>query len=123
MKIDNKLVKKLWGYENIIVNTDLYCGKIIHIDKDNMGSYHYHKIKDETFYILSGKIKLKYSYLDDYDNSEEIILTQGESFRLYPFVRHQIIGIEDSDIIEFSTHDMDDDSYRVISSEYFLGGL
>ena len=116
-----EIINKLWGYENVIVNTDLYCGKIIHIDKDNMGSFHYHKIKDETFYILSGKIKLKYSNSNDYDNSDEVILSQGDSFRIYPFLRHQIIGLESSDIIEFSTKDRDEDSYRVISSENFIG--
>jgi mannose-6-phosphate isomerase-like protein (cupin superfamily) len=117
-----KIVNKLWGYEKIIVNTDKYCGKIIHINEFNMGSFHYHKIKDETFYLLSGKVKIKYSLSDNYENSEDIIMNPGDTFRIYPELRHQIIGIEESDLLEFSTHDIDDDSYRVISSENFLGG-
>lgn len=116
-----KIVKKLWGYEKIIVNNDLYCGKIIHIEKGCTGSFHYHVIKDETFYLLSGNVKLKYSDTDDFQSSQELILNPGDAFRIYPGLRHQIIGLEESDIIEFSTKDMDEDSYRVISSEHFLG--
>jgi mannose-6-phosphate isomerase-like protein (cupin superfamily) len=116
-----EIVKKLWGYEKIIVNNDLYCGKIIHIEKGRIGSFHYHKIKDETFYLLSGNVKIKYSDTDDFYNSKELVMYPGDSFRILPELRHQIIGIEESDIIEFSTEDMDEDSYRIISSEHFLG--
>jgi mannose-6-phosphate isomerase-like protein (cupin superfamily) len=116
-----QIVEKLWGYENVIVNTDLYCGKIIHINKGHMGSFHYHAVKDETFYLQSGNVKLKYSDSDDYENSREITLLPGDAFRIYPGLRHQIIGLQDSDIIEFSTHDKNEDSYRVISSENFIG--
>lgn len=117
-----QIVQKLWGHEKIIVNNDLYCGKIIVIEKNKIGSFHYHKIKDETFYLLSGKVKLKYSNSDDFDSCEELIMEPGSSFRLFPRTRHQIIGLEDSEIIEFSTKDMVEDSYRVISSEHFIGG-
>ena len=42
--------KKGWGYENWLVNTELYCGKILHFNHGKQCSLHYHKIKDETFY-------------------------------------------------------------------------
>lgn len=113
------IVEKLWGYENIIVNTDLYCGKIIHVNVGKRGSFHYHKIKDETFYILNGKVQINYSLTDEF-YTDSVILNQGDTFYLPPGLRHQIVGIEDSDIIEFSTKDMDEDSYRVIPSEDFL---
>ena len=113
------IVKKLWGYENIIVNNELYCGKILHIEKGMSGSFHYHKIKDETFYILKGSVRINYSETDKYfENSIE--LKEGDSFYIFPGLRHQIIGLEESDIVEFSTKDYDTDSYRVISSEHFL---
>jgi len=113
------IIEKLWGYENIIVNTDLYCGKIIHVNEGKRGSFHYHKIKDETFYILKGKVQINYSNTDEF-YTDSIILTVGDKFYLPPGLRHQIVGIEDSDIIEFSTTDMDEDSYRIIRSEDFL---
>lgn len=114
------LVEKLWGHEKTLVNNEKYCGKIIHVYKDKMGSFHYHINKDETFYILSGKIKLKWAYDDNFTNSNESILRVGDSFRIYPTMRHQIIGLEESDIIEISTFDEDSDSIRVISSENFI---
>jgi mannose-6-phosphate isomerase-like protein (cupin superfamily) len=113
------IIDKLWGYENIIVNTDLYCGKIIHVNAGKRGSFHYHKIKDETFYLLKGKVEINYSLTDEF-YTDTIILNEGDKFYLPPGLRHQIVGIEDSDIIEFSTKDMDEDSYRVIHSEDFL---
>lgn len=114
-------VEKLWGYEQTITNNELYCSKIIHIDKDYKGSWHYHKIKDETFFIMNGALKLKYSATDEYDTAIEIVLGVGETFRITPNLRHQIIGIADCDILETSTSDSDSDSYRVISSEEFNG--
>ena len=59
---------KGWGYEKWIVNKDEYCGKLLHIIKGKKCSWHYHKLKDETFYLQEGKILLKYS---DEDNIEE----------------------------------------------------
>ena len=114
------LVEKLWGHEKTLVNNEKYCGKIIHVYKDKIGSWHYHKNKDETFYILTGKIKLKWSLNDNYTEANEIILNTGDTFRIFPEMRHQIVGLADSDIIEVSTFDEDSDSIRVISSENFI---
>ena len=54
-----KIVPKGWGFEKWIVNNEKYCGKILYIVKDHKCSWHYHKIKDETFYVQSGKIELR----------------------------------------------------------------
>ena len=113
-------IDKLWGYELLLTNTEFYCGKIIHIYKNKKGSFHYHQNKDETFYIQIGKIALKYSWDDDFENAKYIELKEGDSFRIFANMRHQIIGLEESDIIEISTHDEDSDSYRVISSDKFI---
>ena len=53
-----KKVDKPYGYELWIINTDKYCGKLINIEKGHKNSLHRHHKKDETFYVLSGKIKL-----------------------------------------------------------------
>jgi len=97
---------KGWGFEDWIVNNELYCGKILHFDKGKKCSLHYHKLKDETFYILKGKIKLKL-------NDKEIVLKKGETIRLIPKTNHQIIALENTDIIEISTHHFESDSYRI----------
>ena len=56
---------KGWGYEKWIVNKDEYCGKLLHIIKGMKCSWHYHKKKDETFYLQEGKLLVKYSEEDD----------------------------------------------------------
>ena len=79
---DIELVHKGWGFEKWIVNNEEYCGKLLYFVKGKKCSYHYHKIKDETFYVQSGKILLRYGDDDDYDNAKEIILNPGDKFHI-----------------------------------------
>ena len=51
--------EKVWGKEEWITNSPLYCGKILHLKKDFECSFHCHKKKTETFYILEGKVSMK----------------------------------------------------------------
>lgn len=113
---DIKKVDKGWGYELWIVNKS-YCGKLLHFDKDKRCSYHYHKIKDETFYLHSGLIRLLYGTDDDYANAQEVILKPGDKFYIPTGLRHQMIALEDSDLYEFSTQHWDEDSYRIIRGD------
>jgi len=100
----HKEVKKEWGKEIWIVNRD-YCGKKLILNKGFRCSIHYHKNKDETFYILTGKV------LMEMDNKNQIMLP-GHSILISPNTKHRFTGLEDSEIIEFSTHHDDSDSYR-----------
>jgi mannose-6-phosphate isomerase-like protein (cupin superfamily) len=108
---------KGWGFEKWIVNSEKYCGKILYFVKDKKCSWHYHKIKDEVFYIQSGKILLKYSQSDDIISASEIILDRGDKFHIVPGLRHQMIALEDTELFEFSTQHFEDDSYRVIKGD------
>ncbi|MEA2037357.1 MAG: cupin domain-containing protein [Nanoarchaeota archaeon] len=100
----HKEVPKKWGNEIWIVNKD-YCGKILVLNKGFACSMHCHKNKDETFYILKGKVLL------ETDKTREI-MNAGESMLINPNTYHRFIGLEDSKILEFSTHHEDSDSYR-----------
>jgi mannose-6-phosphate isomerase-like protein (cupin superfamily) len=104
---------KDWGYEIWIVNNELFCGKILHVRKGEKCSFHYHKIKNEVFYLYSGKILLKYSDKDNLDLAHEIILDPGVRFDVPVGLRHQFIALEESDIIEISTQHFENDSYRI----------
>ena len=55
-----KHVEKRWGSETWFANNEEhnYCGKILHFNKGKKCSWHYHKIKQETFYIQKGKLKI-----------------------------------------------------------------
>lgn len=112
-----KFVPKGWGFEKWIVNTEEYCGKLLYFVKGKKCSWHYHKLKDETFYIQSGKIKLLYSDGDDINNTIEIILNPGDKFHIYRGLRHQMLALKDTELFEFSTQHFDDDSYRIIKGD------
>lgn len=108
---------KGWGFEKWIVNCKEYCGKLLYFVKGKKCSWHYHKIKDEVFYIQSGKIKLLYSDEDDLVYANEVILNPGDKFHIYRGLRHQMIALEDTELFEFSTQHFEDDSYRVIKGD------
>jgi len=110
--LDN-FVPKGWGYEKWIVNNEDYCGKILFFVKGMKCSWHYHKIKKETFYIHSGSIRLLYSFDNSLESAEEIILTKGDKFDIPVGLRHQMIAIEDTELFEFSTQHFEKDSYRI----------
>ena len=108
-----KTVPKGWGYELWIVNKEEYCGKLLFIKRGKKCSWHRHKLKDEVFYLQSGKLLIKYSEDDDIGLSHEIIMEPGENFYVYPGLRHQMYALEDSELFEFSTQHFDEDSYRI----------
>ena len=110
-------VSKGWGFERWIVNCEQYCGKLLFFEKGKRCSWHFHKIKDEVFYLQSGKMIVKYSDDDDLENAEELVLNAGDNFHIYTGLRHQMIALEDSELFEFSTQHFDSDSHRIIKGD------
>lgn len=108
---------KGWGFERWLVNNEKYCGKILHFHKGKKCSWHYHHIKDETFYIAKGAVKVKYSVQDKLEYANEIILTEGDTWHVQPEMRHQIIALMETDLIEFSTTHREEDSIRIIKGD------
>ena len=108
-----KHVPKGWGYEKWIVNKEEYCGKLLYFEKDKRCSWHYHKLKDEVFYLQSGKMIVKYGEDENIDKAEELELLPGMNFHVSRGLKHQMIAIEDSELFEFSTEHFDTDSYRI----------
>jgi mannose-6-phosphate isomerase-like protein (cupin superfamily) len=104
-------VPKVWGEEHWIVNRD-YCGKKLVLKQGFRCSLHYHQEKDEVFYVIRGRVLLEYG-------SAERVLLPGDAQRIAPGTVHRFWGLEDSEIIEFSTHHEDSDSYRIEESGAF----
>lgn len=113
----NDIHPKGWGYEKWIVNKPEYCGKLLFIQKDKKVSWHYHILKDETFYVQSGSIILLYSEQDDIESANKIILNKGDSFYVPRKLRHRMIALEDTELFEFSTEHFETDSYRLIKGD------
>lgn len=116
-KIPTRLVgyvEKGWGHEYIFATNNLYCGKLLVFNKTgNKFSMHFHKEKDETWYVLEGAFKL--TTINTQTGKEEYTrLVKGTSIRIKPLTIHQLTAVEDNSvIIEVSTADSVEDNYRV----------
>ena len=113
----NEIHPKGWGYEKWIVNKPEYCGKLLYFNKGKKCSWHFHNIKDEVFYLQSGKMLVKFSDEDSLETANELILNSGDSFHVYTGLKHQMIALEDCELFEFSTQHFEDDSYRIIKGD------
>jgi mannose-6-phosphate isomerase-like protein (cupin superfamily) len=101
-----KTVDKPWGHELIWAHTDRYAGKILHVRAGESLSLQYHRVKDETVMVLSGRLQLVYFAEGQEPRSRE--LRPREPFHIEPGLRHRMIAIEDTDVLEVSTTELDD---------------
>jgi quercetin dioxygenase-like cupin family protein len=111
-----EIISKGWGCEKIIHNADGYCGKILCFEKGKKCSYHYHGIKTETFYCV-GRILLRYGWTDELSDAKEVVLETGDSFHVPIGLRHQMEALEESELFEFSTTDIAEDSIRIVRGD------
>jgi mannose-6-phosphate isomerase-like protein (cupin superfamily) len=109
-------VEKGWGYELWVVN-DSYCGKLLHFAKGKKCSWHFHIVKDEVFYLHTGRLLVRFGFGDDLATASSVLLLPGMSFRVPVGLRHQMEALDDSDLFEFSTHHDDADSFRLLQGD------
>ena len=102
---DIKRVPKPWGYELIFGKTDRYVGKILHVNQGESLSLQYHEMKEETLFVVSGELRLTIEVDGD---RREIPLRQGEAFHIPPRMIHRMEAIEDTDVAEVSSPELDD---------------
>lgn len=100
------VVAKPWGHELIWARTDRYVGKILHIKAGEALSLQYHRVKDETIMVLAGRMQLVFFADGEEPRSRE--LGPQEPFAIAPGLRHRMIAIEDTDVLEVSTPELDD---------------
>ncbi len=112
-----QIVPKGWGREVWIVNGENYCGKILEIRKGKRCSLHYHKLKTESFYLRSGRLKLRIMEVPNSSVVEEFILNAGECMDVPSGMVHQMEAVEDAELYEFSTQHFDSDSYRLVRGD------
>jgi mannose-6-phosphate isomerase-like protein (cupin superfamily) len=110
-------VKKSWGSELWIANNELYCGKILRFEKGRNCSLHFHKLKTESFYLHSGRLKLRIMDSPDATTIEEFELEAGQCMDIPPGMVHQMVALEEAELFEFSTQHFDDDSHRLVETE------
>lgn len=104
--MDIKIIKKPWGEEIWFAQNEIYAGKILKVNKGHRLSLQFHRKKIETQLIYKGIAKLTYG--ESLDNLQEIILNPGDKFDINPPLIHRIEAIEDLEIFEVSTPELDD---------------
>ena len=97
-------VDKPWGYEIIWAKTDNYVGKLLHINSGHRLSKQYHRVKEETIYVLRGT-------LHSFDEND--VLTRyipGDSIHIKPGQIHRFAAwsMAPVELMEVSTTQLDD---------------
>ena len=105
-RVEASRVEKPWGYELRWGVTDRYAGKILHVNKGEALSLQYHERKDEFQYVMSGAVDIE---LGDSDGALTTYrLKAGDTLHITPGTRHRLTALEDTDIFEVSTPEVDD---------------
>ena len=99
-------VEKPWGHELRWAITDRYLGKILHVKRGEALSLQYHERKDETILLVRGVLDLELD--DDQGRLQSHLLREGDSMRILPGRRHRMTAVEECDIFEVSTPELDD---------------
>jgi mannose-6-phosphate isomerase len=101
-----RVVPKPWGHELIWAHTARYVGKILHVRRGESLSLQYHQQKEETIRVLAGAIDFEVGAAGEV--RRVIRLGPGDGWHIPPGLRHRMTAIEDADILEVSTPELDD---------------
>lgn len=97
---DNR-VEKPWGYELRWAVTNRYLGKVLHIRRGEALSLQYHERKDETIMLMNGSLELELE-------GTVHRLRPGQTAHIVPGTRHRMVALDDCDIFEVSTPEIED---------------
>jgi mannose-6-phosphate isomerase len=118
-RAEEAIVEKPWGYEVRWAITERYVGKILHVRKGEALSLQYHERKDECLLVVRGVIDAELGGEDG--ELKTVRMNEGDTIHLEPRTRHRLTAVEDADIYEVSTPEIDDvvrleDRYGRVSS-------
>lgn len=98
-------VEKPWGHELIWARTTRYVGKVIHVRAGHALSLQYHDRKEETLLLWRGRLRFE---LREGDDARSWEMKPGERVHVRPGAVHRMTAIEDCDVFEVSTPELDD---------------
>jgi mannose-6-phosphate isomerase-like protein (cupin superfamily) len=101
-------VEKPWGHELWWALTDRYVGKILHVRKGESISLQYHRVKDESILVQSGKLLFETRPAGEEGDLRRLEMGPGDVAHVPPGTVHRMTGLEDCDILEVSTPEVDD---------------
>jgi mannose-6-phosphate isomerase len=102
----SRRVDKPWGYEDIWAEGTRYVGKILSIAGGKRLSLQYHQVKDETILVLRGRLRLELE--NERGELEVLELAAGQSRHIAPGRRHRFGAVDDCELVEVSTPELDD---------------
>ncbi len=79
---------------------------MLHVNEGEALSLQYHERKDEYQYVLKGSVDIELGGSDGALTRRR--MTAGDTLHITPGTRHRITAVEDTDIIEISTPELDD---------------
>ena len=100
-------VDKPWGHELIWALTGAYCGKVLFVKAGHSLSLQFHREKDESWLVQSGRAKLELGEVGESVLKEEVV-GPGAAFHYSPGTVHRVTALEDTTILEVSTPQLDD---------------
>lgn len=100
-------VEKPWGHELIWALSDVYCGKVLFVEAGQSLSLQFHREKDESWLVQSGRAKLELGREGEGTLTEQVV-EAGAAFHYTPGTVHRVTAIEDTTILEVSTPHLDD---------------
>jgi mannose-6-phosphate isomerase len=114
-----KRVEKPWGYELIYAHTERYAGKILFIRQGERLSLQYHRQKDETIFVLDGRLLLEIEIDGEMTLRR---LEPGDAQHIATGSRHRMIGETDCRVAEVSSPELSDvvrieDAYGRVSAQ------
>ena len=104
---ETRRVEKPWGWELIWALTGHYAGKILFVRAGESLSLQFHREKDESWYVQSGRARLELGEAGQEALDEEVV-TAGACFHFRPGTVHRVTALEDTTILEVSTNHLDD---------------
>jgi mannose-6-phosphate isomerase len=78
-------VEKPWGHELIWARTERYVGKVM---------------------VLRGR--MRFEHFRDGETAQTVELEPMQPFHIPPGLRHRMVAVEDTDVLEVSTPELDD---------------
>jgi mannose-6-phosphate isomerase len=103
-----KRVEKPWGYELWWARTDRYVGKILHLNRGESLSLQYHNVKDETIMLQKGRLLYETRPAGTEGELQRIEMKPGDVVHIAPGTLHRMTGLEECDIVEVSTPELED---------------
>ena len=101
-----KHVEKPWGHELIWARTDRVVGKLLVIEAGQRLSLQKHAVKDESIYVVRGRMRL---HLEDDDGVVQTSeLGPGDYRHVPPGRVHRFEAIDRVELMEVSTPELDD---------------